>query len=61
MTLGESLIIKLLSDENGTVARYALGLVPPSPVRDRLLLAAVESPHASDSAYAEELSLRNDD
>ena len=57
VTLDEHLISKLLSDENGTVARYALGLVYTSPARDHLLGLAVKSPHASDSAFAEELTL----
>lgn len=57
VTLDEALIRKLISGEDGTVARYALGLVATAPARDRLLGAASESPHAQDKAFAEELAL----
>jgi len=57
VALDEHLMSKLLSDNNGTVARYALGLVPSSPARDRLIDVALKSPHASDNAFEEELTL----
>ncbi|MGE0683789.1 MAG: SIR2 family protein [Candidatus Binatia bacterium] len=56
-TLDEHLIHKLLSDDDGTVARYALGLVATCPGQDALLTSTLASPHASDSAFAEELAL----
>ena len=57
VTFDKHLIRTLLSDDDGTVSRYALGLVPTSPGREALLTAALESPHASDSAFVEELTL----
>jgi hypothetical protein len=57
VALDEYLIHKLLSDDDGTVSRYALGLVATSPDYDTLLELAQESPHASDPAFAEELTL----
>ena len=56
-TLDEHLVRALLSDNDRTVSRYALGLVANSPGRDALLTSALESPHATDSAFAEELTL----
>jgi hypothetical protein len=57
VTLDNHLINELLSDENITVARYALGLVATSPARDRLILEADHLPHNSDTSFKEELNL----
>lgn len=57
VTLGEHLISKLLSDNDVTVSRYALGLVATSPDRDVLLDSAKMSLHLSDASFAEELTL----
>ena len=59
-TLAPSRINLLLADDNPTVARYALGLIPSSTSRGVLLEAAASSPHKGDLAFREELDiLRN--
>ena len=57
VVLDEHLVRLLISDENETVSRYALGLVPDSSSKKPLLTAALESPHATDRAFADELEL----
>jgi hypothetical protein len=56
-TLDEALVGGLLTDDDPIVARYALGLVSTSPGRTMILTYALESPHATDPAFAEELAL----
>ncbi len=48
---------QLLSDTDPTVARYALGLVPSSTARAKLIEKAASSPHTSDPAFQEDLNL----
>ena len=55
--LDDYLIQRLLSEDDGIVARYALGLIPISPDRNTLLTAALNSAHAAEPAFAEELTL----
>ncbi len=50
-------INELLEDEDGTVARYALGLVSTSHDVGRLLEAAHRCRHAADASFKEELHL----
>lgn len=58
INLDEYLISELLSDENGTVSRFALGLVPTSVDRDTLLGVALKLHHATDDvSFEEELTL----
>lgn len=57
VALDEKIIRSLLTDDDATVARYALGLVPTSPHRDALLIATEESPHRDDNAFMEEATL----
>ena len=56
-TLDPLLLGQLLADDDPTVARYALGLVPSSTVRESLIEKATRSPHTSDPAFCEELKL----
>ena len=56
-TLAPVLLRKLLTDNDPTVARYALGLVPLSASRETLIEEAECSRHASDEAFHQELEL----
>ena len=56
VTLDEHFIRELLSSNDGTVARYTLGLLATSPARETLLTTALQSPHATDNSFAEELT-----
>lgn len=51
----DHLVRALISNENANVSRYALGLVPGSSNRKALLTTGLESPHATDQAFADEL------
>jgi len=57
VNIDEHLIRKLLSSADGTVARYTLGLLATSPGREAILAVALQSPHADDKYFAEELTL----
>ena len=59
-TLDPLLMHQLLADDDPTVARYALGLVPSSAVRETLIEEAARSPHTGDPAFREELQLLHD-
>ena len=56
-TLAPKLIRQLLADDDPTVARYALGLVPPSTEAKALIEEAANSHHTDDPVFSEELSL----
>ena len=56
-TLAPPLIHKILADENPTVARYVLGLIPTSTFADQLIEDAANSRHIGDPAFCEELSI----
>ena len=56
-TLAPKMIRQLLADDNPTVARYALGLVPPSTEAQALIEEAENSHHNDDPVFSEELSL----
>ena len=56
-TLTPKMIRQLLADDNPTVARYALGLVPPSAEAKALIEEAETSHHNDDPVFSEELSL----
>lgn len=56
-TLDSFLIGELLSTEDPTVARYALGLIPHSTNRTTLIETAAGCPHADDLAFCEDLDL----
>lgn len=56
VTLDEHFIRELLSSNDGTVARYTLGLLATSLARETLLTTALQSPHATDNSFAEELT-----
>ena len=51
------LVRQLLADDDSTVARYALGLVPSSAQVTALIEAAASSHHTGDPAFSEELKL----
>lgn len=57
VTLDETLVSQLITDDDIDVARYALGLVAASPASKRLLTSAEASRHTTDSGFAEELDL----
>jgi hypothetical protein len=57
VALVPKLMQMLLGDADSTVARYALGLIPRSSVRSKLLAMAEQSAHMSDPAYALDLGL----
>ena len=59
-TLAPPLMYQLLADDDPTVARYALGLVPSSTARESLIEKAASSPHIGDPAFREELKLLQD-
>ena len=59
-TLDPLLLCQLLADDDPTVARYALGLVPSSAASERLIEQAASSPHTGDRAFREELELLQD-
>ena len=59
-TLDPLLLCQLLADDDPTVARYALGLVPSSAASERLIEQAASSPHTGDLAFREELELLQD-
>ena len=56
-TLDPQLIYQLLADDDPTVARYTLGLIPSSAAPERLVEKAASSPHSDDPAFLEELKL----
>ena len=56
-TLDPQLMHELLADDDPTVARYSLGLVPSSAALKTLLEEAASSPHADDPAFREDLGL----
>ena len=59
-TLDPLWMSQLLADDDPTVARYALGLVPSSAALERLIEKAASSPHAGDPAFREDLKLLQD-
>lgn len=56
-TLAPWLIQQILGDDNPTVARYGLGLIPLSTSQEQLIELAANSRHAGDPAFCEELKL----
>ena len=56
-TLVPRLLHQLLADDDSTVARYALGLVPSSVEVTALIEEAASSRHTDDQAFREELKL----
>ena len=56
-TLAPRLLHQLLADDDSTVARYALGLIPPSAQSTALIKKAASSRHTGDQAFSEELTL----
>ena len=56
-TLAPRLLHQLLADDDPTVARYALGLIPSSAQVTALIEKAASSRHAGDQAFSEELQL----
>ena len=56
-TLFPSRLKQLLNDNDATVARYAIGLIPSSTSREELIEEAARCPHTGDSAFQEELKL----
>ena len=57
LTLDPFLLRQLLTDDTVTVARYALGLVAVSSDRLKLIEEASAAPHASETAFLEDLKL----
>ncbi len=56
-TLAPWLIQQILDDDDPTVARYGLGLIPSSTSQKQLFVVATNSRHSGDSAFCEELRL----
>ena len=56
-TLDLALMRALLADNDPVVARYVLGLVPSSTVRDALIEEAKKCRHNADASFKEDLSL----
>ena len=56
-TLTPRLIGQILNDSDPTVARYVLGLIPPSTSRKHLIDTATQCIHAGEPAFREELEL----
>ena len=56
-TLDPQLMHELLADDDPTVARYSLGLIPSSAALKTLLEKAASSPHVDDPAFREDLGL----
>ena len=56
-TLAPYLISQILNDSDPTVARYVLGLIPPSTSDKNLIDTATQSIHMSEPAFREELEL----
>ena len=56
-TLDAFLLGQLLEDDDPTVARHALALIPLSPACDALTTAAERSPHIDEPAFREDLDL----
>lgn len=56
-TLDPTLVRKLLADNDPVVARYVLGLVPSSTVKDTLIEEAKECRHKTDASFREDLAL----
>jgi hypothetical protein len=56
-TLDSTHINELLRASDPTVARYALGLIPYSPVRESLIEEAERSLHYEDAAFGQDLVL----
>lgn len=56
-TLAPQLIRQILDDNDATVARYGLGLIPSSTSQDQLIEVATNSRHNGDPAFCEELRL----
>ena len=56
-TLHHSMIERLIDDDDPTVARYALGLVPQSTMKNELTKVAARSRHVNETAFREELEI----
>ena len=56
-TLAPELIRQLLDDDEPTVARYVLGLIPSSTSKEKLIEEALCCPHTGDQAFREELDI----
>ena len=56
-TLPPSTLRRLLDDDDSTVARYSLGLIPASPLVTELIDHASRSRHASDEDFRTDLGL----
>lgn len=56
-TLAPSQIRPLLEDDDPTVARYALGLIPLSNSKEELIEVAAHCSHIGDPAFCEELGI----
>jgi len=57
LPLDETIVSRLVSDENSTVSKFSLGLVATSKASGNLLESARNSVHRSDSGFAEEFEL----
>ena len=57
VTLAPRLIQQILDDDNPTVARYGLGLIPLSTSQEQLIKVAANGRHKGDPAFCEELEL----
>ena len=56
-TLAPLQITQLLGDDDPTLARYALGLIPSSTSKEELIKAAALCPHTGDLAFRAELDI----
>ena len=56
-TLDLTLMRELLADNDPVVARYVLGLVPSSTMKDALIEEAKECRHKTDASFGEDLAL----
>ena len=56
-TLAPRLLQQILDDDNPTVARYVLGLIPLSTSQEQLIEVAANGRHKGDPAFCEELEL----